>query len=258
MLKIMRPKNRIQVNYVVEGIYIAKIWHDISWINRELMTAIIIGNDNMLLEYDILARGTERNVTFEYKELVERGESLGAISIHLLHNHPGIQYAKLSSDDIEIIRNPGKEYEDYKVKVNRIACIGWGTTGYGGQIYGNECGISTYDHNTISGVERHYKTQSLGPENAKKTCIVVADAHSYLKYDTDAKMKEAQKRLNIIAEETKHDADMYTITKLDRFFKRKKRIHYGYPLPEQINSNKETLKTKENIKIKPSNVIQLS
>ena len=225
MLKIMRPKNIIHIKYMEEGIYIARIWHDISWLYYEVMTALIIGENNRLLEYNVLATGNESNVTFDYKEIVERGECLGAKYIYLLHNHPGRQYTKLSGKDIDIIINPGKEYEKYKVKVNKIACLSWKL---GGEIYSKESGLTFYNENIMHNIANFYKLQGLGYHNLKKECIVIADSFNYLKYNTESKMKAAQERVMKVAEKTKYDPEMNTVTRWDKIISRKKHIYYGY------------------------------
>lgn len=221
MIKIMRPRNKIRIDYVEDAIYIAKSWHDLSYAHIEFMTAILLDKDKMLLEYDILARGNNYNVPFNYRNIMDRGQSLGAKWITLIHNHPFEEYAKLSKSDIEIIDNRESYYNKYDVEINRMVCLGW----HEGQYYGADIGIRTYTNRSVNNLAYEYMKNGVKEKQLKKDCIVIADAFSCAKYNTEEKMQKAMGRVAEIAEETKSDPSLYTRTKLDTFFNREKKLY---------------------------------
>lgn len=246
MIKIMRPRNKIRIDYVEDAIYIAKCWHDLSHSCVEFMTAILLDKDAMLLEYDIFARGSEHNVTFNYKEVMDRGESLGAKWITLIHNHPAHDYAELSKEDFEIINKRDNIFNEYNVEINRMVCLG----GYGGQYYGADVGIHAFTYKGISWTFSEYFKNGVKKKHIEKDYIVVADAFSYAKYNTEEKMQKAMEKVAEIAVETKNDPSLYTRTKYDKFFNMEKKLYAreNKPVFVQPQVQKQELVRTENKK----------
>lgn len=254
MIRIMRPRSKIQLNYVLECIHLANTWCRLTSYKDELMAAVIVDKNNMLIEYDILARGTLEYVIFDHMELINRSISLGAKDVTLLHNHSFSLYGRLSNDDIIALQNVNKEARKFNLRINYMVCMG----GISGQIYDIKNEISVYENKKLEKINEFFEANGLSRKILKKECIILADALSTNKYDTKAKMERAMARVAAVAEETKNDPLMYTRTKFDELFNRKQKIYYAKPLPEPRFQEKVTAKPAAKETGKPCKIIQLT
>ena len=254
MIRIMRPRSKIQLNYVLECIHLANTWCRLTSHKDELMAAVIIDKNNMLIEYDILARGTPEYVIFDHMELINRSISLGAKDVTLLHNHSFVFDGILSNDDIIALQNVNKEARKFNLRINYMVCMG----GISGQIYDIKNGISVYDNKKLETINEFFEANGLPRKKLKKECIILADALSTNKYNTKAKMKRAMARVTAVAEETKNYPTMYTRTRLDQLFNREQKIYYAKPLPEPKLKEKMVTKPATKETGKPCRIIQLT
>ena len=203
MIRIMRPRSKIQLNYVLECIHLANTWCRLTSHKDELMAAVIIDKNNMLIEYDILARGTPEYVIFDHMELINRSISLGAKDVTLLHNHSFALYGRLSNDDIIALQNVNKEARKFNLRINYMVCMG----GISGQIYDIKNEISVYENKKLETINEFFEANGLSRKKLKKECIVLADALDSDEYISRAKVEKAMAKVAAVAEETKNDPE---------------------------------------------------
>lgn len=85
---IVRTNKPIQVTSVEQAIYLLLHVYKDKFTNVEASFAVILGDNNILLELIFDTKGTPTSTMFHYKQIALRANKIGGKKIIIVHTHP--------------------------------------------------------------------------------------------------------------------------------------------------------------------------
>lgn len=89
MIKVFKPKDILHIGCFAEVAYISTAWMpELRTSSEEYMCVLYSDEEERLLEFACISKGTSNSVNFNLIQVIERGYKLGAKYMALIHNHP--------------------------------------------------------------------------------------------------------------------------------------------------------------------------